>query len=68
MEWVITKINREVEDLMWSYKKSTSEFRTSLEKIQDNAKKSIGELSLNFKDMEDLQALASHKSHGFPRI
>lgn len=45
MEWIIKKIDVEVEELVHTYKRGTSELKTSLGKIQDTAKKSIGDIS-----------------------
>ncbi|RXG58521.1 PRELI domain containing protein 3B [Armadillidium vulgare] len=45
MEWIIKKIDVEVEELMHTYKRGTSELKTSLGKFQDTAKKSIGDIS-----------------------
>ncbi|KAB7498617.1 Protein slowmo [Armadillidium nasatum] len=45
MEWIIKKIDVEVEELMHTYKRGTSELKTSIGKFQDTAKKSIGDIS-----------------------
>ncbi|MCL4148178.1 UNVERIFIED_CONTAM: hypothetical protein GTU68_062806, partial [Idotea baltica] len=67
MEWIIRKIDVEVEELMTSYKRGTSELKCSLEKIQDSAKKSIGGISHALKDIDDLSKL-TQPNKPFPRI
>lgn len=67
MEWIIKKINIEVEDFMTTYKRGTSELKNSFGKIQDSARKSMGDISNALKDMDDLQNLAN-ASKPLPRI
>ena len=64
MEWIINKINFEVDELVSSCKAGTSEIITSLEEITGNAKKSIGGIS---KGIDELQNLAKPKP-SLPRI
>ena len=45
MEWIINKINVEVDELVSSCKLGTSEIITSIEEIKDSAKKSIEDIS-----------------------
>ena len=69
MECVINSINVEMEELVTSYKKSTTEFKHSLEKFQlefqGSAQKSIDGISNALND--DLKSIAKNNSN-MPRI
>lgn len=67
MEWIIKKIDVEVEEFMHTYKRSTSELKNSIGKFQDTAKKSIGDISSALIKENDFQNIAK-PNKPFPRI
>ena len=68
MEWIIGKIDLEVDDIISSYKRGTTKLLHSIEELGDSTKKSIDGISnVAMKGIDEFQTLA-HPKPSIPRI